>query len=58
MCFGSVIALLGNHEAAMLAYLRSDHADVLTAIRDTKDLGDDTKKALVAALDAFAKIFA
>jgi F-type H+/Na+-transporting ATPase subunit alpha len=42
----------------MLAYLRSDHADVLTAIRDTKDLGDDAKKGLVAALDAFAKIFA
>ncbi|MEO2089382.1 MAG: hypothetical protein ABGY75_07785 [Gemmataceae bacterium] len=28
------------------------------AIRDTKDLGDDAKKGLVAALDAFAKIFA
>jgi F-type H+-transporting ATPase subunit alpha len=49
---------VSRYEAAMLAYLRSDHADVLKAIRDTKDLGDDTKKALVAALDAFAKIFA
>ena len=49
---------VSRYEQAMLAYLRSDHADVLKAIRDTKDLGDDTKKALVAALDAFAKIFA
>ena len=49
---------VSRYEAAMLAYLRSDHADVLKAIRDTKDLGDDTKKGLVAALDAFAKIFA
>jgi F-type H+-transporting ATPase subunit alpha len=47
-----------RYEAAMLAYLRSDHADVLKMIRDTKDLGDDAKKGLVAALDAFAKIFA
>ena len=49
---------VSRYEAAMLAYLRSDHAAVLKTIRDTKDLGDDAKKALVAALDAFAKIFA
>ncbi|WP_439566806.1 F0F1 ATP synthase subunit alpha [Sphingopyxis sp.] len=49
---------VSRYEQAMLAYLRSDHADVLTAIRDSKDLGDDAKKGLVAALDAFAKIFA
>ncbi|MBL8650991.1 MAG: F0F1 ATP synthase subunit alpha, partial [Sphingopyxis sp.] len=49
---------VSRYEAAMIAYLRSDHADVLKTIRDTKDLGDDAKKGLVAALDAFAKIFA
>ncbi|HMQ17510.1 MAG TPA: F0F1 ATP synthase subunit alpha, partial [Sphingopyxis sp.] len=49
---------VSRYEQAMLAYLRSDHADVLKTIRDTRDLGDDAKKALVAALDAFAKIFA
>ena len=49
---------VSRYEQAMLAYLRSDHADVLKTIRDTKDLGDDAKKGLVAALDAFAKIFA
>ena len=47
-----------RYEQAMLAYLRSDHAGVLGTIRDTKDLGDDAKKGLVAALDAFGKIFA
>ena len=47
-----------RYEGAMLAYLRSDHADVLTAIRDSKDLGDDTKAKLKAALDSFAKTFA
>jgi F-type H+-transporting ATPase subunit alpha len=49
---------VSRYEQAMLAYLRSDHAGVLKTIRDTKDLGDDAKKGLVAALDAFAKIFA
>ncbi len=49
---------VSRYEQAMLAYLRSDHAGVLKTIRDTKDLGDDAKKGLVAALEAFAKIFA
>ncbi|HEV7342550.1 MULTISPECIES: F0F1 ATP synthase subunit alpha [unclassified Sphingopyxis] len=49
---------VNRYEQAMLAYLRSDHPQVLAAIRDTKDLGDDAKKGLVAALEAFGKIFA
>ena len=49
---------VSRYEQAMLAYLRSDHPQVLKAIRDSKDLGDDAKKGLVEALDAFAKIFA
>ncbi|MCE7795896.1 F0F1 ATP synthase subunit alpha [Sphingobium sufflavum] len=47
-----------RYEAAMLAYLRHDHADVLTKIRDTKDLGDEAKGKLVEALKAFGKTFA
>ncbi|HEX7852920.1 MAG TPA: F0F1 ATP synthase subunit alpha [Sphingobium sp.] len=47
-----------RYEAAMLTHLRHDHADILTAIRDSKDLGDEPKKKLVAALDAFGKTFA
>jgi F-type H+-transporting ATPase subunit alpha len=44
-------------EQALLADLKTNHADVLKAIRDTKDLGDETRKGLKAALDAFAKTF-
>ena len=47
-----------RYEAAMLADLRANHADVLTLIRDTKDLGDEAKGKLKSALDAFAKTFA
>ena len=42
----------------MLSFLRTDHADLLATIRETKDLGDDAKAGLKAALDAFAKTFA
>jgi F-type H+-transporting ATPase subunit alpha len=47
-----------RYEAAMLSELRTRYADVLGAIRDTKDLGDDVKAKLKDALDAFAKTFA
>ena len=47
-----------RYEAAMLSYLRSDHADVLGKIRDTKALDDDTAKALKEALATFGKQFA
>ncbi len=45
-------------EEAMIADLRTNHAGVLKTIRDTKDLGDEAKAALKAALDSFAKTFA
>jgi F-type H+-transporting ATPase subunit alpha len=47
-----------RYEQAMLADLRSNHADVLTMIRDTRDLGDEAKGKLKDALTAFAKTFA
>jgi F-type H+-transporting ATPase subunit alpha len=47
-----------RYEAAMLADMRANHADVLKAIRDSKDLGDETRAQLKSALDAFAKTFA
>jgi F-type H+-transporting ATPase subunit alpha len=47
-----------RYEAAMLADMRSNHADILTAIRDSKDLKDDVRDQLKAALQAFAKTFA
>jgi F-type H+-transporting ATPase subunit alpha len=47
-----------DYEAKMLGFMRAEHADVLAMIRDTRDFGDDTKKATVAALDSFAKQYA
>lgn len=47
-----------EYEAEMLSWLRAEHADVLTAIRDSKALGDEPKAKLKAALDAFGKQFA
>ena len=47
-----------RYEELMLAHLRHDHADVLAAIRDSKDLGDEPKAKLKAALDSFGKTFA
>ncbi|OZA92772.1 MAG: F0F1 ATP synthase subunit alpha [Erythrobacter sp. 34-65-8] len=47
-----------EYEAAMLSFMRNEHADVLALIRDTKDFGDEAKSKTVAALDAFAKQFA
>jgi F-type H+-transporting ATPase subunit alpha len=42
----------------MLSYLRSEHADVLKTIRDTKALDDATAAKLSDALTAFGKQFA
>ncbi len=47
-----------RYEAAMLSFLRSEHGDILGAIRDSKDFSDDTKAKLKSALDSFAKTFA
>ncbi|HKX92515.1 MAG TPA: F0F1 ATP synthase subunit alpha [Sphingomicrobium sp.] len=47
-----------RYEAAMLSFLRSDKPKVLKAIRDSKELKDDTAKALTDALTEFGKTFA
>ncbi len=47
-----------RYEEGMLADLRANHADILKAIRDSRDFSDDSKKALMAALDKFTKNFA
>ncbi|NJR79973.1 F0F1 ATP synthase subunit alpha [Sphingomonas corticis] len=47
-----------RYEVAMLSYMRSDHADVLASIRDSRDFGDEVKGKVKAALDSFAKTFA
>jgi F-type H+-transporting ATPase subunit alpha len=47
-----------EYEAELLSFLHANHADVLTEIRNTKDLGDGAKAKVKAALDTFAKQFA
>ena len=47
-----------EYEAAMLSFMRAEHADVLAEIRDTRAFEDSTRDKTKAALDAFAKQFA
>jgi len=52
------VASVVRFEAALLAELRSKHADVLSDIRESKDLSDATREKLKGALDSFVKTFA
>ena len=45
-------------ESSLLAHVRADHAGLLTAIRDSKDLSADTTASLKTLIAAFAKTFA
>ena len=47
-----------RYEAAMLADMRANHADILGDIRDKRDLSKETTEALKTALGNFAKTFA
>jgi F-type H+/Na+-transporting ATPase subunit alpha len=47
-----------EYEAEMLSWIRAEHGDLLADIRNSRDLSDDARGKLVAALDAFAKQFA
>jgi F-type H+-transporting ATPase subunit alpha len=44
-------------ESSLLSHMRSDHADVLGKIRDTKALDDDTAARLKTVVGDFAKAF-
>jgi F-type H+-transporting ATPase subunit alpha len=45
-------------ENGLLTHIRAKHADILEAIRTSRDLGDDTAGKLKAAVESFAKSFA
>jgi F-type H+-transporting ATPase subunit alpha len=51
------VSRVNEYEAAMLSYVRKEHGEVLTLIRDTREFGDEAKDKTVAALTAFAKQF-
>jgi F-type H+-transporting ATPase subunit alpha len=46
-----------RYESEMLDWLRSNHAEILSAIRDTGKFEDNTEQKLIAALDEFGNIF-
>jgi F-type H+-transporting ATPase subunit alpha len=52
------VGAVTRYEAAMLSFLRSEHADILKTIRETKALDDDTAAKLKDALTEFGKTFA
>jgi F-type H+/Na+-transporting ATPase subunit alpha len=45
-------------EDGLLGLMRTQHQDILTAIRDSRDLDDATAAKLKAAVDEYAKTFA
>jgi F-type H+-transporting ATPase subunit alpha len=47
------VELAGRFDAELLDFMRNQKADVLAEIRDTAQLGDDTEKKLVAAIEEF-----
>ena len=52
------VADVGRFEDEFLSDLRTNHADLLAAIRETGDLGEDIEKRLASLLDEFTKRFA
>ena len=45
-------------EHGFLAEIKANHQDILAGIRDSQELGDDLRKKLTEALDAYAAAFA
>lgn len=51
------VKLIKQFEAEFLTYLRDQHAEIGTAIRESKDLSEDTVKKLEGAIAAFKAQF-
>ena len=49
---------VGRFEEGLLSLLRTEHKSVLDTIATEKQLTDDTRAKLKAALDSYAKSFA
>jgi F-type H+-transporting ATPase subunit alpha len=52
------VAKVGAFEQGLLSTLRGKHADLLNAIRDSRDLSDDSASKLKAVVEGYAKTFA
>ena len=55
---GIPVAKVNEFERELLTLMRTDHMDVLDAIRTTKALSPETEQKLKAILEPFAKRFA
>ncbi len=55
---GLPVDKVGAFEEDLLAVLRADHKDILDDIREKRELDDNIRDRLTAAMDAFAKAFA
>src|SRR3982075_921504 len=55
---GIPVSKVRDFEDGLLALLRSKHTDILNAIRDTRDLSDDTAAKLKAVVEGYTKTFA
>jgi len=54
---GYELADLARYEQEMLAFVRSNHSEILELIRDSGKFEDETERQLCAALDEFAEVF-
>ena len=55
---GIAVSACLRYERELLAYVKAEHPKLLELLRTKKDVkDDDTKKALTAAFDGFAKVF-
>ena len=55
---GIDIGNINRYEADLLRLLRDSHSDVLTSIRDSKELSEEAESKLRSAVDSFTKAFA
>jgi F-type H+-transporting ATPase subunit alpha len=46
-----------RYEKELLEHVRANHADILSAIRESGQLEEEVERKLIAALDAFADVF-
>src|ERR1700716_1306736 len=55
---GIPVSKVRNFEDGLLSLLRGKNVDILNAIRDTRDLSDDTAAKLKAVVEGYTKTFA
>ena len=53
-----LVTAVTRFESALLSHFRSDHAEILGKIRETKTLDDDTAAQLKTIIGEFARTFA